>query len=228
MLFDSPIISRGSGSLAGITLSRNRGGNYMRARSMPTNPNTALQQAVRAALAQLSVLWQDTLTPAQRLGWAAYGDNVPVTNRLGASINLTGQNWYIGCNTPRLQALVPRVDDAPVIFNRGEFTAPTFAIDTVSDEVDVSFADTDEWANEDDAHMLVYASIPNDPTINFFKGPYQYRNTIAGDAITAPTSPAAIALPAPIAAGQRDFFRVIVSRADGRLSPDFLGSADAA
>ena len=228
MLFDSPIISRGSGSLAGLTLSRNRGGNYMRARSMPTNPNTVLQQAVRAALAQLSVLWQDTLTLAQRLAWATYADNVPVTNRLGASIFLTGQNWYIACNTPRLQATLPRVDDAPIIFNRGEFTAPTFAIDTVSDEVDVSFTDTDEWANEDDAAMLVYASIPNDPTINFFKGPYQFRANIEGDAITAPTSPAAIGLSQPISAGQRNFFRVIVSRADGRLSPDFRGSADAA
>ena len=227
-LFTSPIISQGSGSLAGLTFSRNRGGNYIRARALPTNPNSTLQQAIRAAMSQLAVLWQDTLTAAQRLAWATYGDNVPVINRLGQSINLTGQNWYIGCNSVRIQAGLARVDDAPTVFNRGDYTTPTFAIDTASDEVDVSFDNADAWANEDDSSLVVYASVPNDPTVNYFKGPYVLVGTIDGDSVTPPTSPAAIALPQAIVAGQRNFFRVFVSRADGRLSADFLGQADAA
>lgn len=228
MLFTSPVIASGSGSIAGMTFSRNKGGNYLRARAIPTNPNSSLQQAVRSAMSQLSVLWQDTLTAAQRLAWKTYAENVPLLNPLGQSRTVTALNMYIRSNVPRLQASLARVDDAPTTFNLGDYTSPSFAIDTANDEVDVTFDNTDGWANEDDSSMLVFGSVPNDPTIDYFKGPYQFLATIDGDSVTPPTSPAAIALPAAIVAGQRNFFRVIVSRADGRLSSDFRGSSDAA
>lgn len=228
MLIKSAVIASGSGSLAGMTISRNKGGMYLRARAIPTNPATVLQTAVRAAMASLAVLWQDTLTAGQRTAWGTYAENVPLINPLGDPINVTGLNMYIRSNVGRLQAGLARVDDGPTTFNLGEYTAPSFAIDTASDEVDVTFTDTDDWANEDDASMLVYGSAPKDPTINFFKGPYTLLGTIDGDAITAPTSPAAIALAQAIVAGQRNFFRIIVSRADGRLSTSFRGLGDAA
>lgn len=228
MLIKSAVIASGSGSIAGMTLSRNAGGMYLRARAIPTNPASALQQAVRAAMASLAVLWQDTLTAAQRTAWATYAENVPLVNSLGDPINVSGLNMYIRSNVPRIQAGLARVDDGPTTFNLGEYTAPTFAIDTASDEVDVTFENTDAWANEDDSSMLVYGSAPKDPTINFFKGPYTLLDTIDGDSVTAPTSPAAIALAQAIVAGQRNFFRIVVSRADGRLSADFRGESDAA
>lgn len=228
MIFKSPLISQGSGSIAGITFSRNRGGMYVRARAIPTNPATALQVAVRGFLAQLAILWQDTLTAAQRIAWETYADNVPLKNSLGENIFATGLNHYIRSNVPRLQSAMPRVDAAPAIFNRGEFTGPTLAIDTVSDEVDVTFTDTDAWANEDDSALIVFGSAPKDPTINYFRGPYRALGLIEGDSITPPTSPAAIACGHVITAGQRLFFRVVATRADGRLSYDFRGSADAA
>lgn len=228
MIFKSAIITQGSGSIGGMTFSHNRGGPYIRARATPTNPNTVYQQAVRAAMSQLSVLWQTILTAPQRTAWAAYAENVPVKNALGDNIFLTALNHYIRSNVPRIQTALPRVDDAPVIFNLGPYTQPSFAIDAASDEVDVSFTDTDEWANEDDAAMIVYGSIPKDETINYFKGPYRFLDNIDGDGVTAPTSPAAIALTQAIVAGQRNFFRIVVSRADGRLSADFRGQGDAA
>ena len=228
MKFKSIIITQASGSVAGITFSRNRSGAYVRQRAMPTNPNSPQQQAVRAALSQLSILWQDTLTPAERTAWQTYADNVPVTDRIGESIFLTGLNHYIRSNVGRLQAVQPRVDAAPVIFNLGDFTAPGFELDQASAEVDVTFTDTDEWANEDDAAMFIFGSVAKDPTINFFKGPYRLLGSIEGDSITPPTAPAAITVNGAIAVGQRMFFRAIVSRADGRLSSDFLGQADAA
>jgi len=227
MLIKSPVIAAGSGSIAGLTASHNKGGLYLRARTIPTNPGTTLQTAVRAAMASLSVLWQDTLTALQRLAWETYAENVPLINKLGDPINVTGLNMYIRSNVGRLQAGLPRVDDGPSTFNLGEYTAPSFSIDTASDEVDVTFDNTDAWANEDDSALLVYGSSPKDPTINFFKGPYTLLDTIDGDSVTAPTSPAAIPLAQAIVAGQRNFFRIVVSRADGRLSADFRGEGDA-
>lgn len=227
MKFTSPILSEARGSLAGLTFSANKGGNYIRARSIPTNPNTPAQQAVRAALSQLSVLWNDLLTKEQRDGWGTYAENVPLLDSLGQPRVVTALNMYIRSNVPRLQAALVRVDDAPIAFNLGEFSAPVFAIDTAASEVDVAFSDTDAWTGEDDSSMLVYGSVPKSPTINFFKGPYRLLGTIDGDGTTPPTSPAALALSQPISVGQRGFFRVVVSRADGRLSSDFLGFSDA-
>ena len=211
-----------------MTFSHNRGGQYIRGRAIPTNPNSVLQQAVRAYMASLTANWANVLTAAQRTGWDTYGENVGVLDRLGKTIYLTGINHFVRSNVPRLQAAATQINDAPVIFNLGSENPPSFAIDTASDEVDVSFVDTDLWVDEDDSHMLVYASIPNDPTINFYKGPYQFIGTIDGDSGTPPTTPAAIALPQAIVAGQRNFFQTRVSRADGRLTPVFRGLGDAA
>lgn len=216
-----------SGSVGGWTGSHNAGGMYIRARTIPTNPNTPFQQAVRGIVAQLSNLWVDTLTLAQREAWKTYAENVEVQGPLGDSITLNALNMYQRSNVARIQSGAARVDDAPVIFNVGDFTNPSFALDEAADEIDVTFADTDAWANEDDARMIVYASRPVATSINFFKGPYRLAGTIDGDAITPPTSPAAIALPFPVAVGQRIHALVRVSRVDGRYSNPFRGFGDA-
>lgn len=216
-----------SGSLGGVTGSHNFSGYYLRARVVPVNPNTSQQQTVRNAMAVLSTRWVETLTAAQRLAWEVYASAVEVKNALGDSIALTGLNHYIRSNVPRIQSALPIVDDGPTVYTLASFTDPTFALDEPNDEVDVTFTNTDDWANEDDAAMLVYASRPQSPSINYFKGPYRYATKIEGDGVTPPTSPAAIPLPFVCTTGQRVFFKAEVTRADGRLSPYFRGSDDA-
>lgn len=225
--FKSGLVTQASGSVGGLTFSHNQGGLYMRARSIPVNPNTAQQQAVRNLMAQLVAAWNDDLSAGQRATWDLYAFNTPVTSKLGEPINLSGLNMYVRSNLPRLQAGKARVDQGPATFNLGSFTAPTFSIDTANDEGDVSFTDTDEWANEDDAFALVYFSRPFGATINYFKGPYRFANTIAGNSSTPPTSPAAITLPFPVEAGQQVGLKFSVSRADGRLSSPFRSRATA-
>lgn len=228
MLFKSGLITQGSGSIGGMTIAHNSGGQYIRARTIPTNPNTPAQQTVRNAMAILSTRWVEALTQVQRDAWQVYAGNVTVTNALGDQINISGLNMYIRGNVSRILGSLPIADNAPTIFDIGTFSDPGFTIDTANDELDISFTDTDDWANEDDAAMMVFASNVQNPTINYFKGPYVFIGQILGDSITPPTSPAAIALPGPTVIGQRSFFRVNVTRVDGRLSGNFLGSADAA
>jgi hypothetical protein len=227
-IFKSPFISHASGSVGGMTFSHNRGGMYLRRRAMPTNPNTPQQQAVRAAFAQLSILWQDVLTPVERAAWETYADNVPLKNAQGDNIFVTGLNMYIRSNVSRLTNALARVDTAPVVFNLGEYTAPSFLIDTANDELDTTFDNTDAWANEDGSGLIIYGSAPNDPTISYFKGPYRLIGRVDGDSVVPPVSPVTSPLGHVIAIGQRAFFRTVVSRADGRLSYPFLGNADAA
>ena len=124
----------------------------------------------------------------------------------------------IRSNTPRLYNGAPIVVAAPTTFNLGEFTPPIVTYSVATGNFTITFTDTDEWVDEDDSYMFVYASRPQDPSINYFRGPYQYLGGIEGDAGTPPTSPQTMADVFPLALGQRGFIRVNVSRADGRLS----------
>jgi len=225
MRFKSPILSQSSGSLGGSTFSHNAGGMYMRARSTPTNPNTSQQQAVRSIVAQLVNLWSSTLTAAQRAAWASYASSVPLNDVFGDPRYRSAINHYVRCNVPLLQAGGARGDDAPTAFNLGDFTAPTLAVDATDNELDVTFDADDDWVAEDDSVMLVYCSPAKSATINFYKGPYRYAGKIEGDSVTPPSSPAAIALPWPVEAGQKIFAKISVSRADGRLSSPFRDGA---
>lgn len=228
MKFKSALLTQASGSVGGMTASHNAGGMYLRARAIPTDPSTAQQQVVRNAVAALSTRWVETLTDAQRSAWAVYAANVPLVDSLGDPRPVSALSQYVRSNVPRVQVGYPIVDDGPTVFDLATFTPATIAIDTANDEVDVTFTNTDGWANEDDGGLFVYASAPKNSTINFFKGPYRLSGTIDGDGVTPPTSPAAITLPFAVVAGQRIFVQIRASRADGRLSAPFRLSSDAA
>ncbi len=227
MIFTSTIIESGSGSLGGMTFSRNRGGPYIRGRSIPTNPNTPQQQAVRSAAAQLASLWRNTLTETQRASWDLYAENVLLPNPLGQSRNVGGLGMYIRSNVPRIASGVAglvRVDAAPIIFNLGDVGPLTIVSATgATDIVSFAFTDTDEWVDEDASALLIYTSRAANPSVNYFKGPYRFAGAVEGDAITPPTTPAAITGAFNIDVGNRTFVFARVSRADGRLSTPFRG-----
>lgn len=213
-----------SGSLAGITASHNRGGSYFRNRAIPTNPGTAQQIAVRGFMATLTSLWNDTLTPAQRTDWDTYALNVPLNDPLGNPRNVGGLGMYVRSNVPRLQAGLPRVDAAPILFNLGPFTNPTFTtFAAAGNTFNTSFDVLDDWVNEDDAAMLLYTSRPQNPTINFFKGPYRFTAAILGSVGVPPVPPVVAPTAFAFAVGQRVFVQIRVTRADGRLALPFRG-----
>ena len=222
MLYKPLLADQLSGSIGGIVASHNAGGTYLRVRSIPVHPGTPFQETITAAVADLTVRWNDNLTQLQRDAWDVYGDGVPLLNRIGATIAQKGLPAYVRSNVSRIQAALPRVDDAPTTFNLGAFTEPVIvSVTAATDILSLAFTDTDDWVDETDSAALVYISRPKNPSINFHKSPYRFAGQILGDDTTPPTSPAAIALPFPAAVGNRIFIRFIVTRADGRLSADF-------
>jgi hypothetical protein len=212
-----------SGSIAGNTHARNRYGNYMRARTKPTNPNTAAQQAVRNAVAALSVLWSTTLTAAQRAAWKLYGDSVEMKNKLGETIHLSGFNHYIRSNSVLSRFGIAEVNDGPVIFELPA-TDPLFAI-SISEAAGVAsitFDDAQAWAGEDDAYMFLLQGQPQNPQRNFFGGPWRWTHNISGDTAAPKTSPQLTGvLTFPVSEGQRVWMQARIIRADGRLSTPF-------
>lgn len=222
MLFRPLLGTDLSGSVGGITASHNRGGAYFRNRSIPVNPSSVFQQAVRDSVSQLSTAWGEDLDQSQRDSWEAYGAAVGFQNRIGDTIFLTGQQMYIRSNVPALQTLLPRQDDGPVILDLGSFTAPTITSITAATSVLLlAFTDSDLWANEDDSAMLVYASRGHSATRNFPKVSMRFAGRIDGDGVSPPTSPASITIPFVVAVGQRVFIQGRISRTDGRLSTLF-------
>ena len=211
-----------SGSIAGNTHARNRYGNYVRARTKPVNPNTALQQAIRAAIAFLTDRWAQTLTAVQRTAWNLYADNVAMKNRLGETVNLSGFNHYIRSNVPRKQANSSVVDDGPVVF---EIPAkdPTFS--TTASEATQQFTNvydaTMDWADENGAHILIYQGLPQNPQRNFFGGPWRYMAGLSGVNGAPPASPFVTDAVFAIAELQRIWIYARITRADGRLSEPF-------
>ena len=220
MKFIGTISTEMSGSLGGITASRNRGGAYFRQRVTPTNPNSTKQSQVRTIVQFLSDYWTNTLTQPQRDAWDNY--NLQTPGFVG-----TGIDAFIRCNIPRLYwnalaatEILPLVVTAPAIFDVGSFSPIALGVvDASASTAIFAFTDTDEWANEDESAMLIYGSPPvNASRTNYF-GLYNLFNIVIGDAVTPPTSPNTTAnYPFTLTAGQRIFLKVRVSRADGRLA----------
>lgn len=187
MKFKSPVYTQVSGSIGGLTYAHNQGGMYTRGRSIPVNPNTFRQTNVRATVSQLSQAWSGALTDVQREQWTVYAAGTPVTNKLGDSIILSGQQMYIRCNTARMQVtrrtqafatpiVLPRVDDAPAFpgnaiavdgFNVNDLTAGEFLITATLGGATAAAGDA-----------FLYAGHPVNSGRAFFKGPYQLASAL--------------------------------------------------
>ena len=217
MKFTSPVYSAVSGSIDGLTYSRNRFGMYVRGRATPVQPNTDRQQTMRAAMRVLANLWSETLTEVQRNEWRLYASNVAMTDKLGQQIFLTGQQHFIRSNLPAIQNEVDIVSDGPGIFDLGQFTLPTFTAGA-STGISLAFDNTDDWVNEDDAYMFVRVGRPVAASRAFFKGPFRLSGKIVGSKTSVPTSPAAITSEYTLTAGSNIWISINVLRADGRLS----------
>ena len=213
------MMTQASGSVGGMTASRNRGGNYMRARAIPTNPNTPNQIAVRALMSSLTSIWSSILTAAQRAAWETYAANVPLTNPLGDQIIVTGLNMYIRTNVPAAQVGLTRIDAAPTTFNLGSLTPISLGtLNTPPGVANINFDNTDEWATVTGGYLLIQSSIDVSPSINYFTGPYRQTAGIAGDTATPPTSPTGVSVVYPMVSGNKTFFNARSLTADGRLS----------
>lgn len=220
MKFKSNLLAQSSGSLDGTVFSHNRGGRYTRVRAIPTDPGSVKQVAVRGIFASLATKWANELTAAQRIEWDLYASNVPMIDRLGDTIYLTGFNMFIRSNTSIMQAGAPQISNGPPIFNVGEFTNAEITVSEAAAVASIAFTEADDWVGEDNAHMLIFLSRPQQETINFFKGPYRYAGKIDGDSVTAPTTPQTVSLPFPLLENQRVFGKVVVVRDDARRSFD--------
>lgn len=205
-----------SGSIGASVYSHNRFGAYIRARSVPVNPNTDRQVAIRNAIRALTIAWQNTLTQDQRDAWELYGDNVNWTNKFGETVKLPGLNHYVRSNTPRLAFGMARIDVAPGIQNLA--TAELDLSATASEATQDLTIDGDaggDWIADPGSCQYYFMGLPQNAAIKFFGGPWRFIGvTVIGPPPFPVTDPAAW----PFVEGQRIWLRSRIQRADGRLS----------
>lgn len=210
-----------SGSIGSMVFSHNRYGAYMRTRVIPTNPATAGQVAARNRLSSLTNAWLNVLTQPQRDAWTTYAANVPVTNRIGQQIFLTGLNWYVACNALRLlEPALSDVNDAPSIFNLSTFDiSDPPACTEATQLVSFTFDDSLDWADDDGA-LFCFVTRPQNASIEFNNLPYRFAGTVLGDTAIPPTSPGSVTVPFPVVEGQKLFVRFNCVQADGRIGAE--------
>lgn len=210
------------GAIAGNVFSRNKGGNYVRAKTTPINPNTALQQVVRAAMAFLTERWSSILTAGQRTAWNLYGASVQVTNRLGESVNISGFNHYIRSNMIRKQKNAAIIDDGPIVFEIPE-QDPTMsiAVSEATQQITITYDDAMDWADEDGGFLISFQGSPQNGQRTFFGGPWRWFDTVAGVNGLPPASPKVGAAQFAVSEGQRQWIYARILRADGRISEPF-------
>ena len=216
------IVSDIRGAIGGIVFSRNKSGAIARQRTVPINPKTALQSAIRAIIASVSQSWRTATSTAQKAAWAVFGANVDAKNKLGETIKLSGFNQYVKSNTAAINAGLPAILDAPVVFTLpGEDSTLAAVVSEAAQTIAVTFDDTLDWVGEDDAALLVYMGLPQDDSVEFFNGPWRYAGALLGDAADPPETGDPVPCSFVCAAGQKIFTQAKIIRADGRISDSF-------
>lgn len=215
-------VTQMSGSIGGDTHARNRSGNYVRARTKPVNPNTALQQRARAAVAVLVERWAETLTGVQRIAWNLYASSVNMKNRLGEAIKLSGFNHYVRSNSFLAQYALTLIDAGPTTFSLPD-KDPTISIagSAGTQRFTTTFDDGLDWCSEDNAYLTALMGQPQNAQRNFFAGPWKGIRYLSGNSGAPLASPLELVPLHVITEGQRTWVQFRVYRADGRVSETF-------
>ena len=223
MLIKSALVTQMSGSIGGMTGSRNSAGMYLRARSVPVNPNSPDQVTVRGLFAILSSLWR-SLTDAQRDGWSNYATNTPVVNKLGDTITLSGVAWYMKVNACAGRGGLGPFSDAPVASGMSTLTEPAWVGGAADNWLSGNINAADPWALTTGGGLMNFFSRQLEPSVNFFKGPFRFVGVLLGNTATPPTN--TDLYPSPfgeaLVEGKVVFVRSIAVDAGGRMTNQFI------
>lgn len=159
-----------SGRIAGSVFSRNRGGAYIRNGAIPSASNTARALEVKGILGAVSQAWAN-LTADERAAWFRFAQSHPVTNRLGRSITLTGNNWFTKCNSILLGVEEDMIDLPPTSPAPTGPTIEDFVVTVTGPNLDPSVftVTVGEVALPAGYVYEVFACVVNSPSIKYVR-----------------------------------------------------------
>lgn len=204
------IVGTLSGSINGTTYSHNKGGAYIRKRSIPTVPASGKQTAARALLAFLSAAWSNSLSATQQTEWNDWAAVNPISDALGQSIQLTGHQAFVSLNARVVGAGGTFIHTSPVV------TAPapllTLVVTaTAPTTISAAFTTTPLAAGLKLALWMCLPTLPgSDPNVK--------QSRLIGYSAAAAASPATYVSPYPFLSTQAVNFWGAVLGADGQVS----------
>lgn len=211
-----------SGSMAGVTASHNRAGQYLRNRRAPVQPvGTGRRAFIKQAFGASSSAWA-ALSATNQASWVSFAAGHPITDALGQSITLTGHQMYVACNTQILNCGGATLVTPPVsaaVFSPG---APTF---TVVSAAAITFTPTGLGAATD---FLLIAFSPWVSAGVLFQKTFWQERHVAGNsavAVVATTTYHAQFGTPPV--GSRVFFRATPVNQYGVTGTPVIGFATA-
>ncbi len=108
------LVSRGSGSVDTVTISRNKSGTYFKKRAGSTATKTDAQVAQQSLMTEVRSMWSG-LTVEQRRGWSQWGSTVHTTGATGRPKTSNGQTAFVASNMLRGLGGLSFILDAPTI-----------------------------------------------------------------------------------------------------------------
>lgn len=205
----SALISDARGKVGGNIFARNKGGSYVRAFAMPTNPSTGKQERVRQICGQIASGWRE-LTESARVGWNEAALNFPQMNRLGEQIYLSGQQLFLKFNATLSNAGLDQVLTPP---SPTEIPQVFAGFDTLTaTALTVDFLDTDLV---DTTSVIVEMTRPvSAGRMNAFRSDFVRVATVSGtdakDVVNLKAAYEAAVSPLAGQAGKKIFGRVTV------------------
>lgn len=127
-----------SGTIGGITYSRNASGPYARQWARPINPRSPNQSAHRAFQSEIPSLWH-ALTAAQKTAWDTFAALLAqrLTNSLGEYYYASGFNWFSKCNTRLLRMGLSTITATPTQARPAAPTIDDFRVCVAGTETDL-------------------------------------------------------------------------------------------
>jgi len=155
-----------------------------------------------------------------------------MVNKLGATFYASGFNHYCRSNTVRIGFIGDDkiVDDGPTVYNKGstpdvqagDYIVSVGGVLTLAPECFIADAASSPHADD---RILEFVTGPLSPTVTWYKGPYHFvgEEALAGSGSQPQTLDFDSDIPFLAAGGEQCGFKLVVSRADGRLSAPFYG-----
>ncbi len=216
MAIINPILGPMRGRLAANVFSHNKGGDYVRLGTTPTNPQTARQQVTRSILGGQSSSWSAALTQAQRDSWDVFAAANPIKNALGLDVFITGLAWYVRASARLVDAGVAPIVNPPIS------PAP---IGLLTLSVDISAATTADvtWTGALGAaeYLFAWVSVP----VSVGSSPNLAQCRLVGYSPLQQASPWAATLPHAFQSGERGVFYAAKLNDEGLIS-SFLQAID--
>lgn len=221
-------IADARGSIGGTTFSRCAGGSYMRNRTKPVNPRTALQNTRRQEVASLAKHWSNTLTEQHRMDWRAYAAGTTWTNRLGQTIEINGLAAFVRLNV--LQRLIPSVivQHAPTAMGHGGGVTFTFAAETDTTKIQLNEPTGAFDKDIDIMNLWFFMGIPCEVGRMVPPKTFNYIGRVWGSAGAPLVFPYELDAAFTMAVGQRITLRAMFHDEHYRVSGPHFGQAIAA